>query len=98
MSIALDSGGAMTATDSQNGTSRTRVLTSDEFQMLRSLLATACPFPDPGPLPSCADCFEYQLEVSYRSGIAQVELNDVSAAGSRYEELIRQMVELGRQT
>ncbi|MEX0787158.1 MAG: hypothetical protein WD906_07405 [Anaerolineales bacterium] len=88
----------MTATDAQDGSSRTRVLPSDELQGLRSLLASACPFPEPGPLPSCADCFQFQLEVSYRSDIARVEFNDISLSGSEYDELIRELIELGGST
>ena len=96
--IVLDAGGAMTITDAQSETSRTRVLGPDELSRVRSLLASACPFPNPGPLPSCADCFDYQLEVSYGAGIARAELNDVSLTGSVYEDLIRELVDLGGQT
>lgn len=96
-SIEISSDGAATAKDERSNKSVKRQLTSDELTKLTSLINSSS-LKAPTGLPSaCADCFNYNIQISSDSGKFAAQLDDISLPDSGMELLAGYMGKLMNQ-
>lgn len=81
-SIEISSDGAVVAKDERNGKTAKRQLTSDELTQFADLVKSASFKSQGGGLTGCADCFNYNIEISSNSEKFTTQFDDTNLSDS----------------
>jgi hypothetical protein len=92
--LQVTSGGRLVAADMRLGKQSQTSLDEDALTSITQLLEDACPFPDIGRLPSCADCFVYSIDMNWGSERHTFVFNDINLPESGFGRLIAKLNEL----
>lgn len=96
-SLALDNGGVFSVQDRLTGVDLAGKLGQQDSMKFAQLLASTCPFEEPGRLPNCADCFLYDLEIDSGGRPNRFHFNGISLQGSRFGPLVAALEALANQ-
>ena len=96
--ITINSNGELIAYDEKAGKTNQAQAPQEELDQIASMLADACPFEEASRLPgSCADCYQYSLQIVIGNQRYGVQEDDTSLPDSEFALLINKLAILLQQ-
>ena len=90
--MLLSSDGSARLLDVSSNAERATQLEEDLFKRLSDTITAICPTPIPRSLETCADCFQYTLELTTPDGLAySIRFSDDARLDPELESLIQQL-------
>jgi hypothetical protein len=77
-SLNISSNGNAILQDLRKGETRESKISQNELRQIEEMLVQACPFEGKGTGNECADCFEYQLNVSMNGRKYSLKVNEIN--------------------
>jgi hypothetical protein len=96
--LEVESSGAYQAENVQSGAKVEGTLPADIVADLEELLPVLCQATSSGRPPTCADCFQYSLEVETGNAVYRASLNDISLPESPASPLVGALMQILNET